>query len=451
MSVLGYGALAFGCLGAAAVAFLLVAAPVELLRDRIINQVEARTGRDLTVGGATSLSFFSRLAVALGDVPSPPEGLEAPPTVVVSTVEAEIRPWSLLTAQPTVDRITLHRPTIELSVDAQGGRSWDFAGRRSRRSRPAPGSSDVQQPSGKSLPANEKPAARAALSKLVAGSVRIVDGTVRYSDHGSGSRSEVEKLNLTLAADDPSGSLKVNGSLMVLGAPLTVTGSVTSLPALLSDQPAQIALRVSGPPFEATYEGVIGLAADLSVDGMLKLQAPSARALGDWIGRPLPSNEDGDAVALSTELKATQSRVTLSNLQANLGPYTMAGALVLDTQQQRRRLSGNLQVSELDFGKLLAKPKRNDTACPCLPCPSPRCRQPRRRRASAGATADGATTHLTFRFSDCWTPASRCPRNVSSTKRSKPGLPGSPWCWTAASPDWRWRRSTSMAAAPGAS
>ena len=151
---------------------------------------------------------------------------------------------------------------------------------------------------------------------------------------------------------------------MVLGAPLTVTGSVTSLQSLLSDQPAQIAFKVSGPPFEATYEGVISLAADLSIDGMLKLQAPSARALGDWLGRSLPSNEDGDAVALSTELKATQSRVALSNLQANLGPYTMAGSLVLDTQQQRRRLSGNLQVSELDFGKLLAKPKRNDTASP---------------------------------------------------------------------------------------
>ena len=187
-----------------------------------------------------------------------------------------------------------------------------------------------------------------------------------------GTRSEVEKLNLTLAAEDPSGSLKVNGSLMVRGAPLTITGGVTSVQSLLSDQPAQIALKVSGPPFEAIYEGAISMAADLSVDGMLKLRAASARALGDWLGRPLPSNEDGDAVVLSTELKATQGRVTLSNLQANLGPHTMAGSLVLDTQQQRRRLSGSLQVSELDFGKLLAKPqpKRKDTAAPVPSVPS---------------------------------------------------------------------------------
>ena len=370
-SILGYGLLAFGCVCVAAAAFLLVAAPVDLVRDRLIDQVKARTGRDLTVAGATSLSFFPRLAVALSDVSlSPPEGLEAPPTLVVPTVEAEIRPWSLLTAQPTVDRITLHRPTIELSVDAQGGRSWDFAGRRSRRSRPAPGNSDVQQPSEEPLPINETAPAK-ALSKLVAGSIRIIDGTVRYSDHGSGAGSEVEALNLTLAADDPAGPLKVNGSLMVRGAPLTIAGSAASMQSLLSDQPAQIAFKVSGPPFEATYEGVISLAAGLSIDGTLKLRAPSARALGDWLGRSLPSNEDGDAVVLSTELKATQSRAALSNLQANIGPYTMAGSLVLDTQQQRRRLSGNLQVSELDFGKLLAKPKpANDTAAPVPSAPS---------------------------------------------------------------------------------
>src|SRR5688572_17547568 len=61
-AAVGYGALALGCVCAAAIAFLLVAAPVDLVRDRIIDQVKARTGRDLTVAGATSLSFFPRLA-----------------------------------------------------------------------------------------------------------------------------------------------------------------------------------------------------------------------------------------------------------------------------------------------------------------------------------------------------------------------------------------------------
>src|SRR6185295_1078643 len=119
LAVLGYGALAFACLGAAAIAFLLVAAPVDLVRDRVIEQVRARTGRDLVVAGPTALSLFPRPAISLSDVSlSAPEGLEAPPTLVVPTLEAELRLWSVLAAQPAVERITLHRPTIELSVDA---------------------------------------------------------------------------------------------------------------------------------------------------------------------------------------------------------------------------------------------------------------------------------------------------------------------------------------------
>jgi len=365
LSLLGYGALAFGCLCAAAAAFLLIAAPVELVRDRIIDQVKARTGRDLTVAGPTSLSFFPRLAVALSDVSlSPPGGMEAPPTLVVPTVEAEIRLWSLLTAQPAVERVILHRPKIELSVDAQGGRSWDFAGWRSRRARPASGGSDVQQPPGEPLPVNGTAPAK-ALSKLVAGSVRIVDGTVRYSDHGSGARSEVEALNLVLAADDPSGSLKVNGTLNVRGAPLAIAGTVSPMQALLADEPAQVVFKVSGALFEGAYMGTLALAAGgVSLDGTLKLQAASARALGDWLGRPLPASGDVDAVAISADLKAAPGRVALSNLQASFGAATMAGSLALDTKPERRRLSGDLAVSELDFGRLLFKPERGNTSNP---------------------------------------------------------------------------------------
>ena len=47
----------------------------------------------------------------------------------------------------------------------------------------------------------------------------------------------------------------------------------------------------------------------------------------------------------------------------------MAGSLVLDTRQERRRLSGNLDISELDFGKLLVKPGRNRASAPAPSTP----------------------------------------------------------------------------------
>ena len=43
-TIAGYAALGLGCLLAATVTFLLVAAPVDLVRDRAIELVKARTG-----------------------------------------------------------------------------------------------------------------------------------------------------------------------------------------------------------------------------------------------------------------------------------------------------------------------------------------------------------------------------------------------------------------------
>jgi AsmA protein len=370
LAAIGYGALATACLGMAAFAFVLVAAPVELVRDRLIEQVKARTGRDLAIAGPAALSFFPRPAISLRDVSlSEPEGFEAPPTLVVPTVEADLNLWSLLTAQPALDRITLRRPTIALSIDAQGRRSWDFASLRLRqpRSRPATDNAQAQPPS--EGPADAPDARQAtAQSRFGSGSIRVIDGTVRYRDHGSGSNVEIEALNVNIVAEAPDAPLKIDGTLAVRGQPLTIAATASPVRALLASQPAQLTIKVSGAPFKGAYQGSLALAGGISLDGTLKLQAPSARALGDWLGRSLPAHGKADVVDFSADLTVTPGKVALSRLQANLGAATMAGALALETKQQRQHLSGTLDVSELDFGQLLTRPR---SSARTQPAPSP--------------------------------------------------------------------------------
>src|SRR5204863_9118672 len=165
-----------------------------------IQQVKSRTGRDLVVSGPTSLVFFPRLAISLGDVAfSAPPGMGGAPILAVRTLEAELGLTSLFTRQAGIKRLVLTRPVIELRVDAQGRRSWDFA------FAPRPvqaASSGDERP--QIIPVSA-PAARpavgggnlaATLDALTPVGVHVAEGSVRYVDERSGLHHDVTALDL---------------------------------------------------------------------------------------------------------------------------------------------------------------------------------------------------------------------------------------------------------------
>jgi uncharacterized protein involved in outer membrane biogenesis len=124
LAVTAYAGLALVCLALGAVAFVLVAPPLSLVRDRLVDEVRATTGRSLVVNGPISATLFPRAVVSMADVAVlPPEGLEGGSTVTVPSLEAELSLRSLLSRRPKIERVTLHRPTFELTMAAAAGTS----------------------------------------------------------------------------------------------------------------------------------------------------------------------------------------------------------------------------------------------------------------------------------------------------------------------------------------
>ena len=348
--------------------FLQVAAPVDFLRDRLIEQVKAQTGRELVAAGPTSLSFFP-LAVSLHDVAvSAPEGMAGGPTLAIPSLDIELRPLSLLSRRPKVERVTLHQPTIELHIDAEGRRSWDVAGAKSGRRRPAPadaGNPDKQPPG---EPAAAKVAAMAA--DLGAQRVRIIGGTLRYHDQPSGARSEVGSLDLELDAVDPAGPLEINGAFDFRGVRLTFAGTATPASAALAGQQARLVFNLAGPTLQARYEGRLALEAGLSLDGSVDIRAPSVRGLRTWLDQAVPEASDADALAFTARLVAADGRVTLASLEASLGEISMAGSLAVDTRPARALVVGDLRVSALDVGAVLTRPGKRASVAEKDPSPA---------------------------------------------------------------------------------
>ena len=293
------------CLGLGAVAFLVVAAPIHLIRDRVVEVMRERAGRELVVAGGTSVSLFPKVTVALGDVSvAAPQDMPGEPTLSVGALEVEVGYWSLLTGRPKAHRVVLHRPVIELAIDGEGRRSWDFAVSK----QPRAGADEA--PQAKEDPGSGPVAAKAPRVPDF-GEVRIVDGTVRYRNARSGAQYELTGLALNAFGDGASGPLRIEGSAAWRGERVAFSGTASPGSALAVGRPAQLALTLRAAALEASYEGSLVVAGGAQLEGKVSLKSPSLRALRAWLSKaPPPGEGEADPVA-ATALVTARGRARL--------------------------------------------------------------------------------------------------------------------------------------------
>jgi AsmA protein len=348
-TVAGYAALGLGCLLAATATFLLIAAPVDLVRDRAIELVKARTGRDLAIAGPTSLTYFPRFGVAFSEVSmaAPPE-MGGPPVLAARKLQVEMPLSSLLSKRVVARRVVLDGAVVELRIDAAGRRSWDLAAWLDRPTR-------LAQAAGRANDGGADVVPRGSRSLLPAANVRILDATVRYVDERSGTSREVAGIDVDLATGD-AGALDAKGNLAWMGEKVGFAAKLSPADRNL----ARLSLRVAGRPFEATYDGNVGLGRELEADGDVGIKAASWAELVQWLGRQRAATPETGALALSTHVAAANRRIALTDLAATLGDNSLAGALTVETGGARPHVSGKLQLSELDFGRLLVRSSKGE-------------------------------------------------------------------------------------------
>ena len=350
LTVAGYAGLGFGCLLAATATFLLVAAPVDLVRDRAIELVKARTGRDLVIAGPTSLTYFPRFGVAFSEVSlaSPPD-MGGPPVLAARKLQVEMPFWSLLSKRVVARRVLLDGAVVELRVDAAGRRSWDFAAWLDRPTR-------LAQAGGRATDAGADVVPRGSRSLLPAANVRIVGATVRYVDERSGASREVAGIDADLATDETGGALDARGSLAWMGEKVGFEAKLSPADRDL----ARLSLRVAGRPFQAAYDGNVGLGREPEADGEVSIKAASWAELVQWLGRQRAATPETGALAVSAHVAAANRRIALTDLAATLGENSLAGSLTVETGGARPHVSGKLQLSELDFGRLLVRSSKTE-------------------------------------------------------------------------------------------
>lgn len=366
----GFGRIAlYGVLGllgliGIAVGLLALALPADLVRDRVAAEVERQTGRKLTIG-STRVSFTSGAAVTLSKVSlSAPPAMGGNPLLTADRLEVSLALLPLVLREVKIERLALTRPVLDLRIDAQGRRSWDFAGVETglRYAQAAGRANDAQRlpPELKEFVKNASPPGASAsgsplgLEGLSLADVRIADGTVRYVDAQTNLAREISGIDARIALPTIGGPLDVNGHVVVQGERMAVDGRLETLREVLAERPAQVRLKLAGKTLAASYDGKLVGGALIGVDGRLDLKTPSAEGLVRLLQLPLTGLDGIGQLAIDGTVKASGTSIAVSSASFAVGETSGTGSFSLDAGRTRPRIAANLRLASIDLDRLSA-------------------------------------------------------------------------------------------------
>ncbi|HTH15478.1 MAG TPA: AsmA family protein [Magnetospirillum sp.] len=326
-------------LGIAALVILPSLVPAEKIRQEAVAQVKAATGRDLSIDGKVSVSVFPSLSVQVANVGlSNPPGFQAKDMVRLGALDMRLKLLPILSGKVEVDSFVLVDPVIALEVDRQGRANWVFETAK-------PAEKTEAKPEAKS-------SAMGGLSDVSLGQVRIDNGKLTYMDAKSGTREEIDAINLAIGLKNLDTPLKVKGSLKYRAKQVDLTADVTKPRALLdgSTTPAELSITT-----ESVKLGFKGEATGTTVKGDLDLSVPSVRNLALWAtGKPLDAPGSGlGPFSLKGKLAAGGTKVALTQAAIALDAIKAKGDVTVDTGGARPSLVGELDVDAFDMNPYL--------------------------------------------------------------------------------------------------
>ncbi len=355
--------LAFG----AGVGLLVAFPPTDLVRDRLIAEVERQTGRKLTIGAA-GLSVASGLGVTLSDVTlSAPPSMGGAPLIKAEGLDVQIALLPFVLREVQVRHLVLRRPVVELRVDEKGRRSWDFAdagagGALTRYAQASTGRANDAE----SLPPELKDFARHAspprsaskagsglgLEGLTLADVRISDGRLHYIDQRTGVAHDFGGVNMRLSLPHIGGRLAAKGDFLLAGQRIALDGHVDTMQALLAEQPLRVDVRLDGATIKTHYSGSLVVGAEPGADGTVGVQAQSVTDLLRLAGLPISGLEAVGGLSVDGKLRASASEVSLSSARLGLGTTRADGSLSAKLGDKRPVVTADLTIAGLDLDKL---------------------------------------------------------------------------------------------------
>lgn len=321
-------------------ALLVVGAPyiidVDAYKPALVQAVKEATGRELVIAGPLRLSMFPEPRISARQVHfANAAGTQGAQMLDVRWIGASPSWPALLRGRLEVGRLVLYQPNITLETDADGVPNWQFK----------PGAGAAQAAG-----------APASGFHLAVGTLKIVRGTLSYTNPQTRRTIKAEDIEATASVGSLDGPFSLSGTARLNGAPLTLDFK------LGAPNPAGHAtsLSVALPSGKLDFTGTASkVAPDADVKGHLVVTTGGltefVTALVSATGQAVPAFDGAVAgrFAFDGDIDVSATRLAVSNFKMSMDNETATGTLVVE-QGRGLMLRGHLSLPKVDVERWLA-------------------------------------------------------------------------------------------------
>lgn len=324
--------LAFALIGAAYVIPGLI--PDEALRTRAEAAASEALGREVTLPGDISLRLLPVAQITAGEARiANAEGFGDEPFARMSEMRVSVALLPLISRRIEVREFILVEPVIRLQ--SRGGRTnWSFgAGAQAATGSAGTEGGFVRAPGALPFEASF-------------GDVRIVNGSVIYSDGGQTRR--VEALDLRAELPSVDAPARLSGSFSADGNPMSFDVSLGSLRGFFEGAQTSLDATLTGALADIRFNGAFRESPDLAFDGDADITLP-LRALARYLGADLPEGAIFQRFSAQTRLSGVPGRLDLREAQITFDETRASGSLSLNYDRTRPLITGALATPRLDL------------------------------------------------------------------------------------------------------
>ena len=316
---------------------VLIGALLLMPSDRIArvaaDQIEAQTGRKLTVTGGLKLSFWPVLGVETGPVAlANADWAGSEPMFRADGLSIGVGARELIAGQVRVTQIVAEAPVLNLRVAGDGRVNWDFSAGGAAATTPAPTAT-----------------ASVASTPITLEKLRLRKAQVRYEVDGAAPLA-VNDVDLTLDWPDAAGPADLSAKLAYQAASLALTARIEAMADFLDGKVVPLSAKVEGAGSQLGFDGRASIAGEAT--GHLTARSGDTAAFLTALGIRGGELPNGLGRAAEVETDATYTadgRLALRDLAVTLDQNRISGAADLDLGATPPRVTANLTAGALDL------------------------------------------------------------------------------------------------------